>query len=124
MIKVTIDRATSQSVAQLIAERFEPKQTILFDGNAGYHSELHSSIVPEPHKAPRAVLGVFSTSFGYDAVVVAGVHVLVGGLRPTDWDQNPSPRPHPASVISNVGALSKYHEVSAVLASSRLSEVP
>ena len=86
MSKFTIDRTTFQSVAQSIAERFDPEQIILFGshacGNAGSHSELHGPIVPK------------------------------------------TPRSHPASVISNVGALSKYHAVSTVLASSRLSEVP
>ena len=57
--------------------------------------------------------------FGSHACGNAGSHSeLHGPIVPE------APRPHPASVISNVGALSKYHAVSAVLASSRLSDVP
>ena len=50
----------------------------------GNRSELHGPIVPEPHKSLEAALGASSTSFRYNAVVLAVVHVLVSGLRPTD----------------------------------------
>jgi len=47
--KVSIDRATIQAVAQLIAEQFDPEQIILFGsharGNAGSHSDVDLLVV-------------------------------------------------------------------------------
>ena len=47
--KVKIDKAMIRAVAQLIAERFEPEQVILFGsharGNAGSHSDLDLLVV-------------------------------------------------------------------------------
>ena len=44
MSKVSIDRATIEAVAQLIAQKFDPEQIILFGsharGNAGSHSDV------------------------------------------------------------------------------------
>ena len=44
MSKVTVDKATIQAVAQLIAQKFDPEQIILFGsharGNAGSHSDI------------------------------------------------------------------------------------
>ena len=49
MSKVKIDRTTIQAVANLIAERFDPEQIILFGsyarGNAGYHSDIDLLVV-------------------------------------------------------------------------------
>ena len=49
MAKVSIDRATIQAVAQLIAEQFDPEQIILFGsharGNAGSHSDVDLLVV-------------------------------------------------------------------------------
>ena len=48
--KVSIDRATIQAVAQLIAQKFDPEQIILFGsharGNAGSHSDIDLLVVP------------------------------------------------------------------------------
>ena len=50
MSKVPIDRATIQAVAQLIAQKFDPEQIILFGsharGNAGSHSDIDLLVVP------------------------------------------------------------------------------
>ena len=50
MTKVSIDRATIQAVAQLIAQKFDPEQIILFGsharGNAGSHSDIDLLVVP------------------------------------------------------------------------------
>jgi predicted nucleotidyltransferase len=47
--KVSIDRATIQAVAQLIAQKFDPEQIILFGsharGNAGSHSDIDLLLV-------------------------------------------------------------------------------
>ena len=47
--KVSIDRATIQAVAQLIAQKFDPEQIILFGsharGNAGSHSDIDLLVV-------------------------------------------------------------------------------
>ena len=47
--KVPIDRATIQAVAQLIAQKFDPEQIILFGsharGNAGSHSDIDLLVV-------------------------------------------------------------------------------
>ena len=47
--KVSLDRATIQAVAQLIAEQFDPEQIILFGsrarGNAGSHSDVDLLVV-------------------------------------------------------------------------------
>ena len=49
MTKVPIDRATIQAVAQLIAQKFDPEQIILFGsharGNAGSHSDIDLLVV-------------------------------------------------------------------------------
>ena len=49
MSKVKIDKATIRAVAQLIAERFDPEQIILFGsharGNAGSHSDIDLLVV-------------------------------------------------------------------------------
>ena len=49
MTKVSIDRATIQAVAQLIAQKFDPEQIILFGsharGNAGSHSDIDLLVV-------------------------------------------------------------------------------
>ena len=49
MSKVKIDRTTIQAVANLIAERFDPEQIILFGsharGNAGYNSDIDLLVV-------------------------------------------------------------------------------
>ncbi len=49
MSKVTIDKATIQAVAQLIAQKFDPEQIILFGsharGNAGSHSDIDLLVV-------------------------------------------------------------------------------
>ena len=50
----------------------------------GNRSELHGPFVSEPHISLRAALRSSSISFRYNAVTVAVVHVLAGGLRPTD----------------------------------------
>ena len=46
---VTIDKATIQAVAQLIAQKFDPEQIILFGsharGNAGSHSDVDLLVV-------------------------------------------------------------------------------
>ena len=51
MSKVKIDKATIRAVAQLIAERFDPEQIILFGsharGNAGSHSDIDLLVVLE-----------------------------------------------------------------------------
>ena len=49
MTKITIDQATIQAVAQLIAQKFDPEQIILFGsharGNAGSHSDIDLLVV-------------------------------------------------------------------------------
>ena len=49
MSRVTIDKAAIRAVAQLIAERFDPEQIILFGsharGNAGSHSDIDLLVV-------------------------------------------------------------------------------
>ena len=49
MSKIKIDKATIRAVAQLIAERFDPVQVILFGsharGNAGSHSDIDLLVV-------------------------------------------------------------------------------
>ena len=49
MSKVKIDKTTIRAVAQLIAERFDPEQIILFGsharGNAGSHSDIDLLVV-------------------------------------------------------------------------------
>ena len=49
MSVIIIDKATIQAVAQLIAERFDPEQIILFGsharGNAGSHSDIDLLVV-------------------------------------------------------------------------------
>ena len=49
MSETPITKATIQAVAQLIAERFDPEQIILFGsyarGNAGYHSDIDLLVV-------------------------------------------------------------------------------
>ncbi|MCY3898704.1 MAG: nucleotidyltransferase domain-containing protein [Caldilineaceae bacterium] len=49
MTQVSIDRATIQAVAQLIVERFDPEQIILFGsharGNAGSHSDIDLLVI-------------------------------------------------------------------------------
>ena len=49
MSKVSIDRATIEAVAQLIAQKFDPEQIILFGsharGNAGSHSDIDLLVV-------------------------------------------------------------------------------
>ena len=54
MTKVPIDRATIQAVAQLIVQKFDPEQIILFGsharGNAGSHSDIDLLVVL---KSPR-----------------------------------------------------------------------
>ena len=47
--KGTINKTTIRAVAQLIADRFDPEQIILFGsyarGNAGYHSDIDLLVV-------------------------------------------------------------------------------
>ena len=49
MAGVSIDRATIQAIAQLIAQKFDPEQIILFGsharGNAGSHSDIDLLVV-------------------------------------------------------------------------------
>ena len=49
MSKVKIDKTTIRAVVQLIAERFDPEQVILFGsharGNAGSHSDIDLLVV-------------------------------------------------------------------------------
>ncbi|MYH60648.1 MAG: nucleotidyltransferase domain-containing protein [Caldilineaceae bacterium SB0675_bin_29] len=47
-----MDRATIQAVAQMIAQKFDPEQIILFGsharGNAGSQSDIDLLVVPKP----------------------------------------------------------------------------
>ncbi len=53
MSNVTIDKATMQAVAQLIAQKFGPEQIVLFGslarGNAGSHSDIDLIVVLQSH---------------------------------------------------------------------------
>ena len=64
MAKVSIDRATNQAVAQLIAEQFDPEQIVLFGS--------HASATPAP-----TATSISSSSSNHSALAAGDAEVAV-----------------------------------------------